>query len=276
MSDGGSAVFELTRDERGLRVDVPSDWMQARGAFGGLVAAWLARAAELSETDPERALRTLAVEIVAPVREGEARFRVEALRIGNGVSTYDVRLTQAEPDGAEEIVAHAVASFGKRRVADRDFAILRPPSDIPAPSDVEPLPIEPPFGPVFGQHLEFRGFRGLPMSAPLAHPEGGAVTLGYIRMKRPPQVVDAAYLAAVTDAYWPAILATEPVLRPTATLSFTLDLVVDPASISPTEPLLVVARALAGLDGYVVEERQIFDSTGRLVALNRQTFVIIK
>jgi hypothetical protein len=276
MSGEVASVFDLRREGGAFAVDVPSGWLQGRGAFGGLVAAWLARAAEGTEADPERALRTLAVEIVGPVRVGPARLTVEPLRIGNGVSTYDVRLLQTEDGGLEAIQAHAVASFGKRRVPDRDFSVLRAPSDVPPASEVEPLPIEPPLGPEFAQHLEFRGFAGLPMSAPLRQADGGAKTLGYVRMKVPPRVVDVAYLAAVADAYWPAILATEPLLRPTATLSFTLDLVVDPASIAPDAPLLVVARALAGRDGYVVEERQVFEPDGRLVALNRQTFVIIK
>ncbi len=267
-------VFEIERDGDSFRVDVPAGWTQGRGAFGGLVVGWLARAAERVEGDPHRLVRTLSAEIVGPVRQGPATIHVSPLRVGNGISTYAARLVQAG-QSEDETLAHAVVSLGRTRVTDREFAMTRAPA-VPGPSDVELLPVQPPLGPEFAQHLAFRPVRGTPMSAPGAHADGGAATVGYVRFKELPPVVDTAYLAAIADAHWPATLATEEALRPMATLSFTLDIVTDPRVISPDETFLVATRALAGHHGYVVEERHIYTSSGVLVALNRQTFVIIK
>lgn len=269
-----ASPFDLHRVGDEFHLLVRPGWLQGRGAFGGLVVAWLARAMELTESDANRVVRTLAAEIVAPVAAGPATIRVEALRVGKGVSTYAARMLQAG-SGGDEVVAHATASLGKRRIADRDFALPVPP-DAPPPSFVDAIPIGPPLGPEFAQHVDFRPVSGLPMSAPGGLADGEARALGYVRLKEAPPCVDTAYLAAIADAYWPTLLATEPMLRPTATLSFSLDVLVDPGTLSPATTFLVASRSIAGRDGYVVEDREVFDEAGRLVALNRQTFVIIK
>jgi acyl-CoA thioesterase len=270
MSPATHPVFELARDVDGFRVDVPDGWMQGRGVFGGLVAGWMVRAAELCEPEPERVVRTLSVQIVGPVQPGEALLKGEALREGSGVSTRAVRLEQGGV-----VLAHAVVSHGRFRVPGRDFAVGRAPS-VPPASEVDVAQVEPPLGPQFAQNLEFRPVSGLPMSAPGELANGAAHSLGYVRFKLPPPVVDVASLAAIADAYWPAIYVTEEALRPMATLAFTLDVHVDPATLDPSRPLLVETRAVAGCDGFVLEDRRVYADDGRLVASNRQTFVIIK
>jgi len=263
-------VFLLARDGAGFAVDVPSGWTQGRGAFGGLVVGWMVRAAELCEADAARVVRTLSGQIVGPVQPGTASLSVETLREGSGVSTRAVRLVQG---GA--VLAHAVVSLGRPRMGDRDFAAEAAPS-VPPADELEPAPVEPPHGPAFARNLEFRPVAGLPLSSPDELEQGGARTVGYVRFKAPPPVVDVAYLVAIADAYWPAIYVTESALRPMATLAFTLDVHLDPTTLDPAQPLLVETRASAGQDGFVLEDRRVFTPGGALVASNRQTFVIIK
>lgn len=263
-------VFGLTRDGDRFFAEVPEGWFQGRGAFGGLVVGWMVRASEASEADAEREIRTLSAQIVGPVQRGPMTLQVETLREGSGVSTRAVRLVQG---GA--VLAHAVVSHGRRRVADRDFS-MEPAPFVPPSQDVEVAPVEPPIGPEFAQNLEFRPVSGFPMSAPDELGGGAARSVGYVRFKSPPPVVDVAYLAAIADAYWPSIYVTESMLRPMATLAFTLDVHTDPASLDPAQPFLVETRALAGRDGFVLEDRRVFSQAGALVASNRQTFVIIK
>ena len=42
------------------------------------------------------------------------------------------------------------------------------------------------------------------------------------------------------------------------------------------QPLFHVARAVAGAEGYIAEQRELWTADGELVALNPQTFVVIK
>lgn len=270
-----SAVFDVRGSESPFEVMVPPGWAQGRGAFGGLVVAWLARAIEASEVDPARTIRSLSAEIVGPVVIGPAAIRVEPLRIGNGISTYSARLVQQLPTGADEVEAHAVASLGKPRVADRDFSIERPPA-ARAPEEVDVLPVAPPFGPEFAQHCEFRPLGPLPLSSPGQANEGLARSLGYVRLKERPKEMSVSYLAILADAYWPALYAVETMMRPMATLSFALDVVADPKTLDPEAHYLVATQARTGRDGYIAEERRVFAPDGRLVALNHQTFVVIK
>jgi hypothetical protein len=87
---------------------------------------------------------------------------------------------------------------------------------------------------------------------------------------------DEAGVAALADALWPASLVRLDSMRPMATLSFTLDLVADPATLDPAQPLLHHGRLVAGRDGYPVEIRQLWSPDGRLVTHNVQTMAIIR
>src|SRR5262245_60813777 len=90
--------------------EVPSGWRQGRGLFGGLVAALFVRAIEAHANAPERLLRSLTMEVPAPVAVGPATLRLATLRTGTGVSTIAAQLEQA---GA--ICAHAVGVLGRAR-----------------------------------------------------------------------------------------------------------------------------------------------------------------
>ena len=86
----------------------------------------------------------------------------------------------------------------------------------------------------------------------------------------PGAVRDAAFVAALIDAWWPAALVrTSP--RPLATIAYTLDLLADPAVIDDT-PVLYRGTVPVAADGYFVETRELWTADGRLLALNHQTF----
>ena len=125
----------------------PDLWQQGRGAFGGLVTGVLVRA--LEAMDPTRPLRSLTAELPGPTQPGEARLETRLLRAGNAVTTASVALVQGG-----EVQAHAVGVLGKDRTRERDVVHLERPQ-VRGWKDVEVVPIEPPMGPVFGQHFEF-------------------------------------------------------------------------------------------------------------------------
>ncbi len=248
-------------------LEIPDGWQQGRGTFGGLVMAALTRAAEAAIGDPARVLRALAGEIVGPVTPGPAELSVEILRAGNNVTTASARLLQ---NG--ELQAHAVCVAG----ADRGTYAI--PANIPTPElvpwrDLPVAPIGPPGAPVFTQHVEFRLTGAIPFSGVA---DAGRETSGWVRFRRAGRARDAAWLVAMIDTWWPAMIVAEARPRPVATLTFAFERCGDPAGLDPESPLYYRARVLAGDGGYAIEARELWGEDGRLLALNQQTFVVIK
>lgn len=245
--------------------EVPEGFRQGRGAFGGLVIAALVRAVEMAANTKERPVRTVSAHLVGPVMAGPAEIAVTTLRIGNGVSSLAASLSQGG-----ETLAHAVLVLGKERMSDLDRNELSPP-ELPPWNDVPPLPVMPPLGPEFAAHFEFRSTGKLPFSGSTQ-----ATSSGYIRPLNPGRARDAAYVAAQADAWWPTVLARLSEPRPTATVSYNLQIVADCEELDPNLPLFHRAHSLASLSGYIAEHRELWSLDGRLVALNQQTFVVIR
>ncbi|HEY0135227.1 MAG TPA: thioesterase family protein [Nannocystis sp.] len=255
-----SGASEITESDAGLRWQVPDGWQQGRGAFGGLVLATLLRAIERAEPDRVRTVRSLTGDLCGPVLPGPAALTVEVLRRGNNLSNIDARLVQ---DGQVQARASAVLS------APRAHATLRRPPvapEAPAWRDLPDLGLGPPVGPAFAPHFEYR-------SAIDFTTADGSETLGWLRLRRPPATLDAAAVVAMLDAWWPAIFSGGP--RPMATVSFTAELLGDPAELAPDVPLLYRGRVIALHEGFCVEFRELWDRH-RLVAMNQQTFAILR
>jgi acyl-CoA thioesterase len=245
-------------------LEVPDHWQQGRGAYGGLVLAALTRAAEAAVADPARTLRSLSGEIIGPTQPGRADLLVEILRAGSGVTTVATRLVQ---DGVQ---AHAMVVLGKPR-GDYDAAPTLPPPSPPPWRDVPVIPMGPPHGPAFIQHMEVR-----PIGPVIFAGAPEAVAEGWVRPRHPGRRRDGAYVVALMDTWWPAILTTFRAPRPMATLTFAFQMVGDLDGLDPEAPLFYRGTGIVGRAGYAVEFRELWGEDGRLVALNQQTFVIMK
>jgi acyl-CoA thioesterase len=245
------------------RVVFPTGWLQGRGLFGGLVTAAMARTLEQSAA--ERPLRSLTAEICGPVQPGEATLERTVLREGNAVTTTTIRLVQGS-----EVLAHGVGVLGKTRTAERDQVTLPRPV-MPPWRDVEVVDLAPPMAPDFTPQFEFRPIGPLPFS-------GGSLAehQGWIRPRAPGRERDAGYLAACVDAYYPALFMLEELPRPMATIAFTFQPFAHFEGLDPDAPLFHRAKLIAVSGGYCVEFRELWGEDGRLLALNQQTFVIIK
>tara|TARA_B100000686_G_C15845304_1_gene504594 strand:- start:105 stop:467 length:363 start_codon:yes stop_codon:yes gene_type:complete len=101
-------------------------------------------------------------------------------------------------------------------------------------------------------------------------------THGWVRHKNPPARANLAYIAMLMDAWWPCALLTSTRPRPVATVSFTMQFLLDPARIDTTRPLCYRAAMPICVRGYGVEFRELWTPEGELVALNQQTIAIIK
>lgn len=263
-----SLVRALTLEpvgERRFRAQIPDGWQQGRGAFGGLVLGLLARAMEQSEPERERALRTLSGEIPAAVLPGPAELVVDELRRGSGVTAFASRLLQ---DG--EVRAHATAILGRTRTTELEHLGLPSPA-IPDPSRFEPFVVESPMGPPFARAFEYRCSGPLPFS-------GGTepIAEGFVRALMPPERFGAPEMIALADAFWPATFAVQEGPRPMATISFSFQRCLDPAELDPSQPLYHRARTLSAHEGYATELRELWTADGTLVALNPQTFAVIR
>jgi acyl-CoA thioesterase len=249
------------------QLEVEGGWRQGRGAFGGLVVGALVRAIEHRTADPARKVRSVTAELPGPVAHGMADITVEPLRRGNNVSTVRAALSQHG-----EVRSHAVAILAASRAGPAAIAW----NDLPRPeatpwSAIEPTPIAGagPW-PEFAQHFEYRVIEGIPMTG------GAPRALGWIRSRDPGPRFDAAYLAAMIDAWWPTAFVRFTALRPMATIAFTLDIVAGVDGLDPAAPLLYRATAPVCADGYVLETRELWSDAGRLLAINHQTFAIIQ
>jgi acyl-CoA thioesterase len=261
---------ELTTPQRidatTYSIDVPDGWQQGRGAFGGLVLAMLARAAEQSSADPTRTLRSITGALCGPTAPGPAVLRTEILRAGNGITTVAARLVQ-DHDEHEEVRAHAVCVFGRDRGASLNWSAAR--AAVPAWESVPAIGPAPEVAPVFLQHLELRPTGGIIYSGMRAD------VSGFVRVRDPGPTRDAAYIIACADTYWPVALTGLSEPRPMATIAFTLELVAPMDGLPLDAPLYHEASSPAADGGYIVELRSLRGIDGRVVALNQQTFVAI-
>lgn len=251
---------------------VPDGWQQGRGAFGGLVLGALARAMLAEETEPSRVLRTLTGELVAPVLPEDATIHVMLLRRGKGVTYLEAHATQGE-----EVVARATACLGAGRpIPDRGATTcfahgsIREALDSPPPFEsVSVMDMKAPPAPSFSRHYEFRAVSVLPFS-------GGRepVTEGWIRPSSLDERLDVPAVIGLVDAWFPALFMVLEGQLATATVTFTMELLADPATILANVPFYHRGRVLALHEGYFVEARELWQA-GRLVALNQQTFALI-
>jgi hypothetical protein len=258
------------------RALIPDGWQQGRAAFGGLVLGTLLRAIEHAEgsvaSERARTTRTLTGDLCGPVLPGAAEIRVRALRRGNNQSNLFAELTQGDVTLA---TATAVLSPPRATAVERPVPAFAPPppprTAVPWPSQ-QPSPIAPPVGPIFTQHYEYRPITGGPTGFAVT---GEAFAEGWIRERAILPALDGPALIGRLDAWWPALFALDGAPRPVATISFAAQILADPTTLLPDEPLRHRARIAALHDGFFVELRELWRGE-RVVALNQQTFAILR
>ena len=174
------------------------------------------------------------------------------------------------------MLAHAVGVLGRARGSDTDLLDLPWPAPPPW-REVPAVPIEN-GGPTFARHFEFRPLGAAPFSGAASDVDGddSLVASGWVRPRDPGPARDAAYVASLADAWWPAILGRFTAPRPVATVAYTLEILDGTLGLDPDAPFFHTARCVACRAGYLVEMRQLWGEDGRLLALNQQTIAIIK
>jgi acyl-CoA thioesterase len=232
-------------------------WWVVRGPNGGYLAALILRAITTDVADPSRRPRSFTVHYLRPPREGDAELIVQPERSGRTTTVVTARMMQ---DG--KLTALAVAALGSDRPGP-EFAHLVPPS-VPAPEAISPSPRNAGEIPM-RERYEMRVALGpLPRDGA---PAAEAVTGGWIRLADP-QPLDAHVVAALTDAWFPAVFTVtrEPVQVPT------VDLTIHFRDEPPPAPDWCLTRFVSrhASHGFVEEDGEIWSRDGRLLAQSRQ------
>lgn len=235
-------------------------WYQGRGAYGGLVAAILARAIEAEHE--EQRLRTLHVSFCAPATAGEAEVHVEPIRRGRSVST-----ARASMRRADETIASAVATLAKPR-KDKLGYRARPMPPLRPPRTVADGP-EALYLPAFCAHFELRQALGPAAFSGGAH----AYVAGWCR-PRVPTPPSAALVIALLDAWAPAIVATSNEWIGAASVDQTISLLAPLPRVADDAWYAFEARATYAADGYADEEASLFTEDGTPLASARQLIAI--
>jgi acyl-CoA thioesterase len=243
---------------------VDDTWTQGRGVYGGMVAALLTRALVAMVDAPDRHLRTLTVQFVAPATPGPMTVEVEIVRAGSNATFASARLTCATG-----VCATALGTFARDR-RDGPTALYDDRPDFPA---FDTLP-EPPtmLGvPRFSQHVDYRWLLGSIYSG-ATHGEVG----GWCRM-RGDATPDVVMIAALLDVWAPPALMLLDAPRPAATVDLTYHFLA-PLPLEGAharDPYAVRSVCTWAKDGYAETVGSLWSADGRLVARQRQLVAML-
>lgn len=242
---------------------LPEGWGQGRALFGGLVGAVLYDHLEKS-VGAGRMLRSFSLSFVAPAAPGPVTLTSEVFREGKSVMQA---MVTARQDG--QVVAAMLASLGAARESAVKVAAPVMPA-MKAPEDSFSLPNIKGVTPDFLEHFDMRYANGKP---PYSGSDEANFT-GYMGFREAPAAMSTAALIALVDTWPPSVLSMLRTPAPASSLTWTMELLDDPAS----RPADTLWRYQVDTDqcseGYGQSRATIWDADGRAVALSRQTFTV--
>jgi acyl-CoA thioesterase len=260
--------------------EVEDGWGAPPGPNGGYLAAIIARAMQAHVAPGgERQLRSMSIHYLRPARPGEVDVEVETVRAGKRFSTLRATVNQ----NGKEIIASLAAFSAQDLPAAATWTPALPEVAPAPPRDADRLPpseytagsaawIAPtPEMPSIVHRVKIAPrLGGTPFSGRELAPGEAAETGGWIELPTP-RPIDAAYIALLTDCWWPPSLEplTAPAIAPTIDLAIHIraDL---PAAGLPDQPVLGRFRTAAAVNGTMEEDGELFLADGTLLAQSRQ------
>ncbi len=265
----GAAPARFTRDTATVgvgggrhRAVVDRGWWIERGPNGGYLAAIVVRAMTAEVADADRWPRTLTIHYLAPPTEGQMEVEVTVERSGRSLTSLSARLVQGDV-----LIGLALAAFSRSRPVE-GFDDRVPPAALSAgPDAIEPLVRQVPIP--LAERFQVRPVIGTPSPAGAEGVAGGWIELVE------PAPLDAALVAALTDAWPPAVFNRIQGLAAVPTIELTIHFrhpVADPAA---GEPCFVRFRTRSAVEGFIEEEGEVWSSDGDLLAQSRQLAAFI-
>ncbi|WP_433191653.1 acyl-CoA thioesterase [Nocardia sp. CA-107356] len=245
-------------DYRIWRAQIDKSWRGWTGPHGGVIAGLLVEVARRAGGG-DLPVRAVDLRFLGRPADGVLTFRAIAHPVGRSTSVVEV---MADQEGTS--VASAAVTFG--RTTPTQVPDLRPTTapQVPAPDDCVPFRLPPEIVPV-GAHFEIRPAAGpLPLTG-----ADEAWMCAWISLV-PELATDAATLAVLADALPPAVFPTlsNPIAAPT--VAFSMHLHTDLAGLTH-QPVLVRATNASTGGGWSVDDIDIWDRGGALLASARQT-----
>ena len=241
------------------------------GPFGGATAATVLQAvlrhpALLGEPI------ALTVNFAAALGPGAFTVDARAVRTNRSTQHWTVEMTQADADGAPQILTTATVVTAARR---ETWGVNDTPMpDVPSPDATAPRQFDARLA--WLQRYDMRPllgnvpseWDGLPSDAP---PDLASLSRLWVR-DVPPRPVDFPALAAMSDVFYPRAWLRRRKMVPAGTVSFTVYFHADSAQLAATGDgfLLGQARAQAFRNGFFDQSAQLWNQDGVLLATSHQ------
>lgn len=266
----------LAAAEQGGTIEVDQGWTQGRAIYGGLTGALMLAAIKgrlrglagnTGEPVVVPPLRSLTVSFVGPATPGPVELSPEVLRVGKNVTQCQATMRQGG-----EIVAVALASFGKHRDSVLTVTPTHPMPELGEPETVDAFPYAEDLTPEFYRFLELRQVGG---ALPFSGADSSGIT-GWTALREPPEHFDEEHLVAIADAWPPAPLQRVSDFAPASSLTWTLELVAEigPESIAPEGRFAYESTTDTARDGYAHTHAMLWRPDGELVAISRQSITV--
>ena len=255
-------------DEHSFQAEIEEGWDIAGNANGGYLLAIAARA--LAETSGYPHPASITAHYLAPGRPGPVGVRTEKLRKGGSFATARATVTR----GDRPILA-VLGSFttlpergddpGAVPATDRVDAV---PPELPAPDDCVATSVGPAEGFGFNQRVDLRLHPGDDFRAA---PSGEPCMRGWFRWPDE-SPIDVMSLMVAVDAFPPTIFNARLPIAWTPTLELTAHVRAQP--VPGWLRCQFTTRFITG--GFLEEDGEVWDCSGRLVAQSRQLALLPK
>ena len=243
--------------------EIVDGWATPRGPLGGYVMAIVVRAMELAVADPERSARSATMHFLRVPELGPVTVRAGVERAGRSLTSVSARLEQ---DG--RLLGIALGAWSKPWPGPVLDGGPMPEVDPPAgrASLTPDFPRDQP--PAFTGKLTMQHRFGDP---PFSGSDRGEVG-GWLGLLEP-RPLDAAAIAVLADAWFPAPWPRLAELAPAPTI----DLTVHFRAPLPLDDSLLLGRFSNRLvrDGFFDEDGELWLADGTLVAQSRQLGLLI-
>lgn len=242
---------------------VGEEWWTPRGPLGGYVMAFGLRAMELAVGDPGRSPRSATMHFLRAPQAGELTVKAALEREGRSLSTASCRLEQGGKLIGLGLGAYSRAWEGP--VLDQAPIPDAEPPDETMPEAVRPNAPEPP--PFLGRMDMQHRFGDAPFTS-----SEHAVTGGWLGL-REDRPIDAATIAILADAWFPAPWPRLAQLAPAPTIDLTIHF----RAPLPLDGRLLLGRFDSELvrDGFFDENGELWSPDGALVAQSRQLGLLL-
>lgn len=243
-------------------------WWVVVGPNGGVIAALLLRAAQL-EAGADRTPRTITVHYVRPPTEGQVEIDVTVDQAGRTVSFLRAQMFQ---DG--RLTATAVVALTGHREPPLEWEQRTMPATAPLADswmmDGEGTGI--PIRDRWDQAWTI-GVPGRPETFTVDGYEAG----GWIRLTEP-EPYDPCVVAAIADAWVPAVMVHSEEFVHTPTLELTIHFRTDVsgAGLAAEDHCFAHFQQLSAHEGYLDESGEIWSADGRLLAMCRQLGLVLQ